>query len=398
MRLRGGLLVGQVALSVVLLVGAGLFVRSFRALQATELGFDPEGIVLMDTALPQLSYPETSEQASFFDRLLDRVVALPGVASAAGSSQPPASSTSMTFSFAIEGRAATNASGREDDEPLHAVTPGYFEVLGQGVVSGRTFDQGDRADGAPVVIFNETLARKHFPEGDAVGHLISFRPGETPWREIVGVVQDARLESPDVAPRAGVFIPFAQKSWPWLTSMTIIARATPGYGDPAGLGEGLRRAMLELDADVPPLSIRTVAGSFSENTARRGFAMTLVGGFGLLALVLSVVGLYALVSYSVARERREIGVRIALGAPSGEVLGRVLRRALALTAAGAVVGLAGAAALSRAVEGLLFGVSPVDATTYVLTATLILAVALASTAVPALRAARTDPMVAIRTE
>jgi len=397
-RLRGALLVGQVGLSVVLLVGAGLFVRSFRALQATELGFEPDGLVLMDASLPSASYPDTPEQVSFYDQLLERVEALPGVAAAAGSSQPPASSSMMTFSFAIEGRVAANPTGREDDEPVHAITPGYFEVLGQRMVAGRAFGPGDRADGAPVVIFNETLARKHFPEGDAVGHRISFRPGETPWMEIVGVVEDARLESPDVAPRAGTFIPFAQKSWTWLTSLTVVARAEPGYGDPASLSDGLRDAMLELDANVPPLSVRTVAGSFRENTARRSFAMTLVGGFGVLALLLSVVGLYGLITYSVARERREIGVRIALGAHSGDVVARVLRRALALTAVGALAGLAGAAALARVVEGLLYGVSPVDATTYAVTLGLVIAVALATTAMPALRAARTDPMEAIRTD
>ncbi|HUP52257.1 MAG TPA: ABC transporter permease, partial [Longimicrobiales bacterium] len=397
-RLLGALLVGQVGLSVVLLVGAGLFVRSFRALQATELGFEPDGLVLMDASLPSASYPDTPEQVSFYDRLIERVEALPGVAAAAGSSQPPASSSMMTFSFAIEGRVAANPTGREDDEPVHAITPGYFEVLGQRMVAGRAFGPGDRADGAPVVIFNETLARKHFPEGDAVGHRISFRPGELPWMEIVGVVVDARLESPDVAPRAGTFIPFAQKSWMWLTSLTVVARAEPGYGDPAGLSDGLRDAMLELDANVPPLAVRTVAGSFRESTARRSFAMTLVGGFGVLALLLSVVGLYGLITYSVARERREIGVRIALGAHSGDVVARVLRRALALTAVGALAGLAGAAALSRVVEGLLYGVSPVDATTYVVTLGLVIAVALATTAMPALRAARTDPMEAIRTD
>ena len=398
MRLRGVLLAGQVALSVVLLVGAGLFVRSFRALDGTELGFDPEGLVLMDASLTEASYPDTPDQVALYEGLLARVDALPGVAAAAGSSQPPARGAMMTYSFAIEGRTATNASGREDDEPLHAVTPGYFEVLRQRVVSGRAFDARDRADGAPVVIFNETLARKHFPDGSAVGQRISFRPGELPWREIVGVVADARLESPDVAPRAAIFIPFAQKSWAWLSQLTVVARAEPGYGDPAELGDDLRGAMLELDAAAPPLSIRTVEASFRENTARRSFAMTLVGGFGLLALVLSVVGLYGLVSYSVARERREIGVRIALGAHARDVMGQVLRRALTLTTIGALAGLVGAAGLSRLVEGLLFGVSPVDGATYALVGGLMVAVALATTAFPALRAARTDPMEAMRSD
>jgi predicted permease len=195
-RLRSALLMAQVALSVVLLVSAGLFVRSFRALQRTELGFDPQRIVLMDVNLPFGRYPETPEQTIFHDQLLDRVAALPAVTAVAGTSQPPGSSAGMTFSFAIEGRVPSNPSGREDDEALHAVTPGYFELLGRRMVQGRAFDANDGADGSPVVIINASLARKHWPEGDPVGQRIAFRVGETPWREIVGVVEDARRETP----------------------------------------------------------------------------------------------------------------------------------------------------------------------------------------------------------
>lgn len=397
LRLRGALLVGQVALSVVLLVGAGLFVRSFRVLQGTELGFSSDRLVLMDVDLPQARFPDTPRQSDFYERLLDNVEGLPGVAGVAGSAQPPGTSLMMTFGFTIEGRVAANPTGREDDEVLHAVTPGYFELLDLRMTSGRAFDAGDDETGAPVVILNESLARKHFPDGDAVGHRISFRVGETPWREVIGVVEDARLESPDVAPRTGIFVPFTQKAWPWLTWMTVVARAEPGV-DPVTLSQPLRGALREIDADLSPLAIGTLEDAFRDNTARRTFAMTLVAGFGLLALLLSVVGLYGLITYSVAREQREIGVRIALGAHSGDVVGRVLRRSLALTAAGALVGLAGAAAVSRLIESLLYGVSPVDTATYALTAGLMLAVAAMTTMLPALRAARTDPVEAIRSD
>jgi len=397
LRLRGGLLVGQVALSVVLLVGAGLFVRSFRALQATDLGFEPQGLVLMDVDLPRARYPTISEQVSLFDRLLERVQAVPGVSAVAGSAQPPGGRLVMTFGFTIEGRAASNPNGREDDEVLHAVTPGYFEAIGLDMAAGRPFDSLDGADGAPVVILNETLAAKHFPSGDAIGQRIAFRVGETPWREIVGVVEDARLQSPDAAPQAGIFIPYGQKTWPWLTWMTVVARSEAG-ADPIGLTQPLRQALREVDRDLPPQGIRTVAAAFRENTAQRTFAMTLVSGFGLLALVLSVVGLYGLITYSVAREQREIGVRIALGARSGDVVGRVLRRSLALTAAGAVAGLGGAAGVSRVIESQLYGVSATDALTYALTACLMLAIAAVTAALPALRAARTDPVEAIRSD
>lgn len=396
-RLRSGLLVGQVALSVVLLVGAGLFVRSFRALQATELGFDPEGLVLIDLDLPGPRYPETPDQATFYGDLVDRLAAVPGVVEAATTSQSPGAGSGMTFSFAIEGRVAPNPNGREDDETLHAVGPGYFEVLGREIVDGRPFDDLDRADGVPVVIINESLARKHWPDGDAVGQRIAFRVGETPWREIVGVVADARLQSPDVPADPGLFVPYAQKSWSWLTWSTVMVRLADGT-DAEAVVPALRSALAELDPELPPQSVGTVTGAFRENTARRRFAMTLVGGFGLLALLLSVVGLYGLIAYSVARQRSEIGVRMALGARAGDVVGRVLRHSLGLTLVGALAGAAIAWWASGAIESLLYGVSPVDVRTYAVTVGLMVAVAALTALVPALRAARIDPVRALRSE
>jgi ABC-type antimicrobial peptide transport system permease subunit len=231
-----------------------------------------------------------------------------------------------------------------------------------------------------------------------VGQRISFRPGELPWLEIVGVVGDARLESPDVEPREGVFIPFQQKSWAWLTNVTIVVRADASLSDPMSLAAGLREALAEVDPDLPPLRIRTVEDAFRANTAWRSFATTLVSGFGLLAIALTLVGLYGLITYSVARERREIGVRIALGARSRGILARVLVRSFALSGVGALVGLAIAAVGSRAIAGMLYGVSPTDPATYALTVAFVLLVALLTAAAPALRAARTDPLQAIRTD
>jgi putative ABC transport system permease protein len=396
-RLRSMLLTAQVALSVVLLVSAGLFVRSFRALHATELGFNPDGLVLMDVGLPLQRYPETPEQASFYDQLLDRVGSMPGVMGVAGTSQGPGSGADMTFSFAIEGRPSSNPNGREDDEVLHAVTPGYFELLGRRMVRGRAFDARDGADATPVVIVNESLARKHWPLGNAVGQRIAFRVGETPWREIVGVVADARLQSPDVPPQPAIYIPFAQKTWNWLSWVTIMARTAPGT-DPVAISDGLRRTLLDGDPRLPPQSITTVEAAFRENTASRTFAMTLVGGFGALALILSVVGLYGLITYTVTRQRKGIGIRIALGAYSGAVVGGVLKRTLGLAVTGAAVGVAGALVASRVLEGLLFGVSATDPATYFVTVGLVVAVALLTALLPATRAARTDPVIVLRSE
>jgi len=396
-RLRSILLMAQVALSVVLLVSAGLLVRSFRALQGTELGFDPHGLILMDVNLPLARYPATSEQVSFYDQLLEHVAGLPGVTDVAGTSQPPGSASQMTFSFAIEGHVPSNPTGREDDEALHAVTPGYFETLGRRMIRGRPFDANDGADAPPVVIINQSLARKHWPQGDAVGQRIAFRVGETPWRRIVGVVDDARLQSPDRAPGPAIYIPLAQKNWSWLTWTTVVARTAPGT-DPVSMADGLRRTLLEMDPGLPPQSITTVEAAFRENIAPRTFAMTLVGGFGTLALILSVVGLYGLITYTVTRQRREIGVRIAMGASSGHVVKDVLMRTLGLTAAGAVIGVVGALIAGRFIRGLLFGVSAVDTTTYMVTLALVAAVALITALLPAVRAARTDPREALAGE
>ena len=396
-RLRGILLTAQVALSVLLLVSAGLFVRSFQALQRTELGFDPHGLVLMDVDLPLERHPDTPEQVVFFDQLLNRVAGIPGVAGVAGTTQPPGAPAHMTFSFAIEGRVPSNPNGREDDEVLHVVTPGYFQVLGQRIVRGRAFDTNDRADALPVAIINESLARKHWPEGDAVGQRIAFRVGTTPWMEIVGVVEDARLQSPDRSPVPGIFIPYAQKQEAWISWITVMARTAPG-SDPLALSTDLRRTLLDLDPQLPPQSITTVEAAFRENTAPRTFAMTLVGGFGILALILSIVGLYGLITYNVTKQRREIGIRIALGAHPAGVVGGVLKQTLGLTLVGAASGVAGALAAGSFIQGLLFGVSPVDATAYLSAVSLVLAVALLTSLLPATRAARTDPVEALTGE
>jgi putative ABC transport system permease protein len=396
-RLRAGLLVAQVALSVVLLIGAGLFVRSFVAIQATHLGFDADGIVMMNVDLPQSRYPDTPEHTAFFTSLIDRVRAIPGVERVAGTNGPPGSQWGSTFSFSIEGRIALNPSGREDDERLYTVTPGYFELLGQSMVAGRAFDTRDRAGTTPVVIISRSLADKHWPGEDPVGRRISFRAGDTPWMEIVGVAEDVRLASPDQEPIPLLYVPYEQKPWPWLTWLTVLARVHPGT-EQAAMKLALRNALLELDPALPPRSTTTAAEAFRDATARRSFSMTLVAGFGAVALLLTVIGLYGLLAYNVAREQREIGVHMALGASAALILQRVVRRSFVLASIGAAAGVAIALVISRAIESLLYGVSPVDAMTYVGTVLIVLATALLTALVPARRAARTSPLHALRAD
>ncbi len=393
-RLRDGLLVGQVAFSVVLLVGAGLFIQSFRAVTTVDPGFDPEGLSVMELDLPFGRYGEIDEQVDFYDGLLERVRAIPGVADASASTWTPASGQSMTMSFAIEGREATNPSGREDDEPLVAVHPRYFETLRQAVVEGRALGPADGRDGAPVAVISESLARKHWPAGGAVGSRIAFRVGETPWREIVGVVADARLAGPDIEPGPVVYVPYAQKTWPWLTWMGVVVRRADGV-DEGSVGASLRTVLADVDPTLPPHELTTIAARFQESTARRAFAMTLVGGFGALALGLSLIGLYGILGYTLSRQRREIGLRIAVGAGARDIVGRVLGRSLVLTLSGAAVGVLVSLVLARWVESLLYGVSPTDPGLYLIIVAGVAMVATVTSLGPARRAARTDPLDAL---
>lgn len=394
MRLRDGLLVGQVAFSVVLLVGAGLFVQSFRALNATDPGFDPDGMTVMEMDLPLARYGDSGQQTRLYEAVLERARAIPGIEQVAASSMTPASGQSMTFSFSIEGREASNPSGREDDEPLVAVTPGYFDVMRQTILEGRGIEAGDDADGVPVVVISASLAEKHWPEGDALGRRITFRAGETPWREIVGIVADARLESPDVEAQPTLYIPFAQKRWSWLTWMGVMARRGDGM-EPASVADGLRAAVAEVDPLLPPESIVTLEDRFRASVARRAFAMRLVTGFGLLALALSLVGLYGILGYTLGRQRKEIGLRIAMGAERGHIVRRVLGRSLGLTLVGATIGVVASAGLVRLVENLLYGVSPTSPGVYAMTVVMVAVVAAATALGPATRAASADPLEAL---
>ncbi len=396
-RLRAALLTAQVALSVVLLIGSGLLIRSFRAVQSTDLGFDATGLAMTTVFPPSDAYPTGPDHLRFFDELVRRVESAPGVEAVTTTSQPPGTDVSMTFSFAIEGRVATNPSGREDDEMLHAIGADYFSVLGRNVVEGRDFAETDTRDATPVVILNETLARKHFPDGGAVGHRMAFRVDETPWREIVGVVADARMAAADEEPAPAIYIPFAQKQWDWLNWSTLVVRARPGV-EPASLAPVVRTALGDLNPDIPPRSFQTVDDAYRSSTAPRAFAMTLVTGFGAVAILLSLVGLYGLISYSITRERRDIGVRMALGADARSVVWRVVLRAMGMALGGALVGVVFAALASPALEGWLYGVSRVDLGTYGGIVMLVAAFAFAASVGPAVRAGRIDPAGSLRSE
>jgi putative ABC transport system permease protein len=397
-RLRGALLVAQVALALVLLVSAGLLARSLLKLNAVEYGFVQDGLLALNLDIPSARYPDVGAQSRFYERLLDRVRALPGVLAASTTSGAPASGMQTTFSFAIEGRPAASPSGREDPVPLRAVMPDYFRTLGIPLLHGRAIEPTDQQSAAPVVVFNESLARRFWNDG-AVGRRISFAGPEGPWYEVVGVVGDTRDEGLDQPAPPAVYVPFPQRreQWGWLTWQTLVVRTRRGV-EPTDLVSSIRFVLGEIDPLLPLQSVRTVNDLYAENTARRRFAMQLTAGFAGLALLLGALGIYAIVAYSVAARRREIGIRLALGAHPRTVLRQVVRGALGLALAGVAIGAVSALGLTRFLETLLFGVEPTDVATFAGTGALLIAVAALAAWIPARRVMCVDPMSALRAE
>jgi predicted permease len=303
-----------------------------------------------------------------------------------------------TFSFAIEGRPAASPSGREDPVPLRAVMPDYFRTLGIPLLHGRAIEPTDQQSAAPVVVFNESLARRFWNDG-AVGRRISFAGPEGPWYEVVGVVGDTRDEGLDQPAPPAVYVPFPQRreQWGWLTWQTLVVRTRRGV-EPTDLVSSIRFVLGEIDPLLPLQSVRTVNDLYAENTARRRFAMQLTAGFAGLALLLGALGIYAIVAYSVAARRREIRIRLALGAHPRTVLRQVVRGALGLALAGVAIGAVSALGLTRFLETLLFGVEPTDVATFAGTGALLIAVAALAAWIPARRVMRVDPMSALRAE
>ena len=391
-RLRLTLVSAQVAMALMLLVGTALLVRSMWSLRSVDEGFDSERMLSAELNLPTARYGDQAVRLRFYENLVERVSAIPGVTGVATTSGVPGSGSHSTFSFLIEGRVATNPSGREDPEVLQAISPSYFSAMRIPLVAGRAFSSTDRPDGAPVIIINAALARKHWPNGDAVGKRITFRK-EQPWREIVGVVGDTRDDGPAVEPLPTLYVPFAQAAWPWMTWQTMLVRAA---SDPAAVIPTLRSVVRSIDADLPILKIGTLDEALAASGATRTFAMQLFGAFALVTLLLGAVGIYGVLSYSVSSRRQEIGIRMALGAQPASVWWSVLSPVWMATGAGVILGAAGAALGARFLESLLFGVPPRDALSFVSMALALVIVALVASWWPARRATKLDPVSVLR--
>jgi putative ABC transport system permease protein len=391
-RLRSALVVTEVALGVVLLASAGLLVRSFRQLAEVRPGYDVSRVVTMQFALSDGRYRDLARCEHFFEHLLNHLEETPGVNSAGTTNFLPLVKDKQSAGIWLDSQPVHTADTRIVLDN-RVVSPGYFRAMGVPLLAGRFFAWTDRTDSAKVMIVNDAFAREFFPRGDALGKRISMDMGKSTWTgEIVGVVGNFRETDIAQEPRRELFTAYSQTTIP---SSTLVVRSD---GSTADVLSAIRGAVAAVDPDVAFYNVRTMKQQVADAVAQPRLRSALFAVFSIVALLLASLGIYGVIACSVAERRREIGIRVALGARPSEVRGMVLGQGLKLTAIGLGVGLAGAAAATRLIEGFLFGVSASDPFTYAGTCAVFLAVALVASYLPARRALRVDPIAALREE
>ena len=390
-RTRNLLVVVETALALVLLVGAGLLVRSFAAVLHVDAGFDPSHTVTMKVTIPQATYKTADEQRAFFDRLFARIDAIPGVQAAGGTSFLPLNGAGAATSFEIVGQPKP-AAGQEPVCDVRVVTHDYFRAMGVPLLRGRVYDTRDAGKNVRRVIINAAMARAHFASRDPIGqHIIVSWNDEGP-DEIVGVVGDVRQADLEDEARPTVYWPPSRFTYPW-TAMAIRTG-----GDARAIVAPAVAVLHELDPSVAAADIRTMRDVIDVSVAPRRLTMTILTVFAAVALLLAAVGIYGVIGYTVTQRTQEIGIRMALGAGRASVLQMVVGQALVLALAGIAAGAAGALALTRLMSNLLFGVTPTDPATFAAVAVLLTIIAAAAAAIPAARATRVDPLTALRAE
>lgn len=397
LRFRQSLVVFQVAIALILVIGAGLLIKSFWLLQRVDPGFRPERVLSVGITLPFSKYTKPEQIKQFFDQLNREVVNLPGVESAAIAYDDPLHA-SWVESIEIEGR-PVEPGARSLSSNFDPVSPDYFRTVGTPLVSGRHFTADDTREHSPVIIVNETFVRTYLRDMKVLGTRIKvnqppriWRDPNYDWFEIVGVVRDVKSAGLKEAGEPTYYIPAAQAP---LGDMVLLVRTS---SEPTSIVSAIRGAVLAIDPNQPISNVRTLEQIVSDSVAQPRFNMFLMAMFGLLALILAVVGIYGLLSYAVTQRKQEIGVRMALGADRKDVLKLVLRQGMTLAIIGEVVGVIGAFALTRAMRGLLFGVAPLDASIFITVVVVSSFVALIACYLPARRATKVDPMIALRDE
>jgi predicted permease len=386
-RLRGVMIISEVALAMVLLTGAGLLMRSFLRLENVNPGFNPQNLLTMRIGLASARYPERTQQSIFYDRALERIAGIPGVRDAAVANGLPVN-RAIGYFFNIEGRPALDAT-KAPTFWLHSISPSYFQTLGIPIVRGRTFTAADTPATQQVAIINETMARRFWPREDPIGRHLTYAR-ESITVEIVGIAGDVKVGGlGDNNPNNELYVSYRQR--PFLT-MWLITRG------PASIASAARREIQGIDADQPVASVRTMDEVLADSVSQPRLRTGLIGAFAALALILAVIGIAGVVGWSVSQRTNEIGIRMALGARPGNILAMIVRQAFTMIGAGQLIGLVGALALTRVLASFLFGVSPEDPVTFVCVALLLALVAFMACAVAARRALRIDPVTALRRE
>jgi putative ABC transport system permease protein len=394
--LRSAMVVSEVALALVLLVGAGLLLRSFQRLSHVDPGFNTENVLTMRTVLPGAKYQQPEQRRAFYDEVLLRVEQLSGVESAGMVSFTPLSFSGMNFAFTVEGsRPATDM-----NLPLavyRVISPDYFRTMGIPTLRGRSFDRQDTVEKPAVVVVNRKLAEQFWPGQDPIGKRLKVGPADSPnpWATVIGVVGDVRQVGLQGEQRLEMYASYKQDPRGFIAPRDLVVRSK---ADPASIVAAVREQVWAVDKDQPVSNVRTMEQVFASAVARERFQALLLGLFAGLALVLAVVGLYGVMSYAVTQRTHEIGIRMALGAQRREVLRLIIGEGMLLTLVGVALGLGVALGVTRLMTGILYGVTATDPTTFVAVAGLLAAVAFIACYIPARRATKVDPLVALRYE
>ena len=389
-RTRAALVIAEIALALPLLLGAGLLLKSSWHLQQVNLGFNAERVLKARLKLPESKYREGVAVANFYQRLTERLNVIPGVQSAGAISNVLLNKVHNSGGIAIEGRPAPD--GPRPELPIDSISPDYFQVMGMQIVQGRPLTLQDKREGTPITVVNETMARRFWPNEDPIGKRITFDElgPQARWLTVVGVVRDSMRQGIDQGIRIECFLPHAQEP---VRAMEMVIRTT---SDPLTMTRAVREAVWSLDKDLALSEIETVEQMLGKQAAPRRFNLLLLGSFALIALVLAAVGIYGVMAYSVAQRTSEIGIRLALGAQTSDILKLVMKQGMLLAIIGLVIGLLAAFALTWLLGTLLFGVSATDPLTFAVTPLLLLSIVLLACLIPARRAAKVDPLITLR--
>jgi putative ABC transport system permease protein len=398
-KLRNALVIAEVSITIALVIEAGLLIETFRRVHAVDLGMNADNVIAMEIAPPLTKYPQPSARIAFFQQVLERVEVLPGVRSAAVVSHMPFGGSSGG-GFLIEGR--TPSDPREWDAEFRTASSEYFRTMGIPILAGRSLSARDTGTGPLVAVINKAMAQRFWPNESPLGRRIRRRSGpvELPWLTIVGIAGDVRHLGPTRDVFFEVYVPYMQPSWastgaPFPFPRELVVRTQT---DPRQMASLLQQQVWSIDKDQPVTAVRTLDALAQASTSRQRFTMLLFGAFGFIALVLAMIGIHGVLSYTVTRRSHEIGIRAAMGARPGHLVAMVMRQGLTPVAAGVVFGVGAAVALTRFTSTLLFGVTPTDPTIFFCVSALFVLLAALTCYYSASKAARVDPLVALRYE